>query len=99
MPTASERPAKIACQRPYIGPFTAFGLKARVIRIGGVDQGQAVNVHQARLELELFTVARNVVGALPIDLDGRKSRRHLFDSANKFRQKRCDRFWRWPRIT
>src|ERR1700738_1324378 len=85
---AAERPAKIAGERAHIGSLAALGREARVVRIGSVDQHQAVDVDDARLELEFLAVAGDVIGALAVDLDGGKARRHLLDRADKTRQQR-----------
>src|ERR1051326_7553450 len=57
-----------------------------MVRIGGFEQLQPVNLDSARLQFDGLAVARQVVGALAVDLDGRKTRRNLLDRAGKTRQ-------------
>ena len=44
---------------------------------------ECVNRHLARLQLDVFPCPRQVVGTLAVDLQRRKSRRHLLDRAGK----------------
>ncbi len=46
------------------------------------------------LKFDLFSVAREIVGALSIHLDRREGGRRLHDGADETRKHRCDRLWR-----
>src|SRR5215831_338741 len=98
VPTAAERAAEITGQSSNISPFAALRLKAGMIRVRHVDQRQAVDVHDSWLKFRLHAVARDVIGALTVNFDGRKPRRQLFDRAQEFGQKRRDGVRRRTRI-
>ena len=48
-------------------------------------------VYRARRNLDGLALARQIVGALAVDLDRREARRHLLDRAGEARQQRRDR--------
>ncbi len=54
-----------------------------MIRVGAVDQDQALHPEGARRDLDLFAVAGQFIGALPVDLDRRELGRDLHDVADK----------------
>ncbi len=55
--------------------------------IGGeIIEGQVEDLDFTGLQLDLDTLTCEIIGALAIDLDGRKGRRHLFDQADKLGQ-------------
>jgi hypothetical protein len=49
-----------------------------------------VDRHRPRLHLDRLALAREVIGALPVDLDRRIGGGHLFDRPGKSRQHRLD---------
>ena len=61
-----------------------------MVGVGRVDQLQPVDLDRAGLELDRLAVAGEIVGALAVDLDGGKARRHLRDGAGEGRQQRAD---------
>ena len=62
------------------------------------DEAELRDRDVARLELELFLVAGEIVGAGAVDLERREARRHLADLAGEARQHRLDRSRRRPRV-
>ena len=93
MAETAEQAPHVARERAHIGALAALGLEHGAIRIGelGVlDQLEAMNLDRARFELDDLAVAREIVGALAVDLDGRVARRHLRDRAGEARQERAD---------
>src|SRR3954471_4668525 len=57
-----------------------------------------MDVHRPCCELDLFTIAGQIIGALAVDLNGRELRRDLLDDAGKDRQQRLYRLPRRPRL-
>ena len=89
MTIAAERPPEVARQRPHIGALAAIRLEVRKVH-AGLDERQSVDMDRARSDGEGFAVARPVVGARAVDLDGRIGRRGLLDEAGEARQQRLD---------
>src|SRR6266446_10487533 len=98
VPPTAKGAAEITGQRPHIRPLPALRLEVGMVRIRHVDQRQAVDVHDPRLEFRLLAVAGDVISALAFNFDRGKPRRHLFDSTNESWQKRLDCVRRWTRI-
>ena len=55
-----------------------------------------MNLDRARLQLDDFAVARQIIGALALDLDGGILRRGLLDQAGKLRQQLPNRLGGGP---
>jgi len=65
----------------HIGPLAAFRRQDRMVGVRNVDEPEMMNFDRPCVELDHFPLARQVVGALAVDLDRREARRHLFDGA------------------
>ena len=94
---AAERAADVAGDGADVGAPAAFGLEHRRQRIGHVDEFEPVDLHGTRFELDGFALAREIVGALAVDLDRGEGGRRLHDLADEGRQERLDRVARRAR--
>src|SRR5262245_920814 len=90
MPVAAEQAAHVAGERPHIGALATFGAQHGVVGVGDVDEAQAVDLDRTGLELDHLTVAREIIGALAVNLDGREARWDLRDRAGELREDRAD---------
>ena len=79
---AEQRATEIACDGADVSALAAIGFDDRAVPFM-VDQGQAVDFHRARLQLHHFSVARKIIGALPLNLDGGETWRHLLHLAGE----------------
>src|ERR1041384_2434668 len=98
MAATAQNAPHIAGQSANIGSLAAFGLENSVISVRGLDQGQIMNVHRAGLEHDLLAVARQIIGALALDLDGGELGRHLRDRSperSRRRRPRSSPLARW----
>src|SRR5262249_44175918 len=91
VPEASERAAEVAGERAHIGALAALGGELGVVAIGHPDKLEAMDLDRPGLELDHLAVAREVVGALALDLHRGEARRHLLDPAGEARQEGGDR--------
>ena len=92
----AELAAHVAGERPDIGALAAGGLEHGVVGIRDIDKFQPLDVHGPALQGDRLSVARQVIGALALDLDRRIARRDLLDPADKARADRGDGVARGP---
>ena len=69
MAEGSRAAAEIARERAHIGALAALGLEHRVLGVRRLDQREPVDLDRPRRELDLLALAREVVGALALDLE------------------------------
>ena len=86
----AEQAAHVAGDGAHIGALAAFGLEHRMVNVRQLDQVEAADLDRTGLELDGFAAAREVVRALPFDLDGGIARRHLGDGSGEPGQDRED---------
>jgi hypothetical protein len=79
-----------AMARTYV-PRPHSASNTDVSAVGHLDELEPVDLHGARLELHFLALAREVIGPLPVDLDGGEGGRRLQDLAEEARQQRFDR--------
>ena len=85
MAETAQSAAEIAGERADIGALAAFGLEHGVVGVRASDELEPVDLDRARREFDRLAVAGEIVGALALDLDGGKARRHLLDRAGEAR--------------
>src|SRR6478672_8086397 len=90
MPETAESSAEIARDRAHIGAFAALGFEHRLVGRRHCGKFQAMDFDRAGAQLYRLAVAREIVGALALDLDRRKARRNLLDGAGEARELRAD---------
>jgi hypothetical protein len=94
MTEAAERAAHVAGDGADVCAPAAFGLEHRRQRIRHVDEFEPVDLHGTRFELDGFTLAREIVSALAVDLDRREGGWSLHDLADEGREECLDRITR-----
>ena len=79
MAETAENAAHIARERPDVGSLAAFGLENRMVRIGLSTSARPWMSTGRASSVDLLAVARQIIGALALDLDRGEARRHLHD--------------------
>ena len=90
MAEAAELGAHVAGQRAHVGALAAAGLEHGGVAVRHVEEGEGVDLHRSRFQLDDLARARQVVGAVAVDLDGGEGRRRLQDLAGEARQQGLD---------
>ncbi len=80
--SASQSEAQIAADRPHVSPRSAVNLELD-LRIGETHEIEPINVDLTGKQLDLLALASQVVGAVPVDMNGGKGRRGSAESARK----------------
>ncbi len=88
MGKSAQKPAQIACQRANINAFAALDFEPHMRLIEHIEQGDGVNLHLARWQIDFFTGPRQLISALAVFANGRKLRRHLLNQAGEMAQGR-----------
>ena len=81
---AAQLAAHIPGESAHVGALAAFGFQHRRRPVGHVDEAEVFDHDPARLEHDQLAAAREVIGAVAVDLDGRKARRNLAYLAPEF---------------
>ena len=90
MAETAEVLAEIAHQGAHVGTAAAHHLERNMVGIGPLDQVEAVDLDEARRQIDRFAAPRQIVGALAFDLDCGEAGRHLLDPTDETRQRRFD---------
>ena len=83
----AERVGEVAGERPHIGALGAGHLEFGLV-LAVRDKHEAVDLDFALGHLDRLAGARQVIGTLAIDADGREGRRSLDDQPGEARQQR-----------
>src|SRR5579862_4627291 len=94
MPHRAERAGKVPHPGPDVSPFAATHFEFGMVRIRLTRKPDLMDEHLAGFELRRFAVARQVVGALTLDPDGREARGYLLDLPREAGQNGLDRLAR-----
>ena len=89
MPLGAENRGQIARQRAHIDALARPDGQLDVVRVGRIADGGLVDHHPAAGQFEIGALARQVIGALAVDLDGAELRRDLIDLTDKGRKGRA----------
>ena len=79
MPFSPENRGQIAREGPDIDALAGADRELDVVGVGRVADGGLVDHHPAAGQFEIGALARQVIGALAVDLDGTELRRDLID--------------------
>ncbi|MNY14299.1 hypothetical protein D3C86_1474690 [compost metagenome] len=98
MPLGAQDGGQVARQRTHIDALARAHGDFDVVGVRGVGHRRLVDRDPAGVQLELGAVARQVIGALAVDPDGRELGRNLIDLADEGRQRRLHRLDRGPHV-